>query len=122
MTVVIVEPGRAPYRNEAEDALEAMQSIVGGYIQAVYPFEEHVALVCAEEAKLNGLPPNRALRDEEGRIYDIICGTFFLCSAPPDSDNFESLTEEQIDRYTHLFRRPEVFLRINGEIVAIPIT
>lgn len=122
MTVVIVEPGRAPYRNEAEDALEAMQSIVGGYIQAVYPFEEHVALVCAEEAKLNGLPPNRALRDEEGRIYDIVCGTFFLCSALPDSESFESLTEKQVDRYTRLFRYPEVFLRVNGEIVAVPVT
>ena len=121
MTVLIVEPGRAPYRKEIEDGLDAMQSIVGGLIQAVYPFEEPVALVCAEEAKLDGLPPNRALRDEEGQIYDIVCGTFFLCSAPPDSENFESLTEEQIDRYTHLFRHPEVFLQINGEIVAIPV-
>ena len=122
MTILIVEPGRAPYRKEVEDSLEAMQSIVGGLIQAVFPFDvEPVALVCNEEAKLDDLPPNRALRDEEGQIYDIICGTFFLCYAPPDSENFESLTEEQIDRYTRLFLHPEVFLRVNGEIVAIPV-
>ena len=54
-------------------------------------------------------------------MYDIICGTFFLCAAPPDSENFESLTEEQIDRYTRLFRYPEVFLRFNGRIVAVPV-
>ena len=123
MTVLIIEPGRAPYRKKIEDGLEAMQFIVGGLIQAVFPFDlEPVALVCNEEAKLDGLPPNRALRDEEGRIYDIVCGTFFLCSAPPDSENFESLTEEQVERYTCLFQHPEVFLRVNGEIVAIPIT
>ena len=123
MTVLIVEPGKEPYRNEVEDTLEAIQFIVGGLIQAVFPFDlEPVALVCNEEAKLDGLPPNRALRDEEGQIYDIVCGVFFLCSAPPDSENFESLTEEQIDRYTRLFRHPEVFLRVNGEIVAVPVT
>ena len=121
MTVLIVEPGKAPYRSEAEDTLGAMQSIVVGLIQTVYPFEEPVALVCNEEAKLEGLPPNRALRDEEGIIYDIICGTFFLCSAPPDSESFASLTEEQVVRYNRLFHRPEVFLRVNGEIVAIPV-
>ena len=121
MTILIVEPDRAPCCNEIEDGLENMQSIVGGYIQAVYPFEEPVALVCNEEAKLEDLPSNRALRDEEGRIYDIICGTFFLCSAPPDSEIFESLTEEQVDRYTRLFQHPEVFLRVNGKLVAVPV-
>ena len=52
---------------------------------------------------------------------DLICGTFFLCSAPPDSENFESLTEEQMERYTKRFQRPEVFLRVNGEIVVVPV-
>ena len=122
MNILVVEPGKTPYRKDVGDSLEAMQSIVGGLIQAVFPFNvEPVALVCNEEAKLDDLPPNRALRDEEGQIYDIICGTFFLCYAPPDSENFESLTEEQIDRYTRLFLHPEVFLRVNGEIVAIPV-
>ena len=29
-------------------------------------------MICNEEGKLLGLPLNRALRDEEGEIYDII--------------------------------------------------
>ena len=62
-----------------------------------------------------------ALREEDGNVYDIICGTFFLCSTPPDSENFESLTEEQMERYTKRFQRPEVFLRVNGEIMAVPV-
>ena len=121
MNILLIEPNQAPRPCTTTDALEAIQHIVGGPIQAVYPFEESIALVCNEEAKLEGLPPNRALRDETGEIYDIICGTFFLCSAPPDSESFESLTEEQIDRYTQLFQHPEVFLRFNGRIVAVPV-
>ncbi len=121
MNILLIEPNQAPRPHTTTDALEAMQNIVGGPIQAVYPFEEPVALICNEEAKLDGMPPNRALRGEDGNMYDIICGTFFLCAAPPDSESFESLTEEQIDRYTQLFRYPEVFLRFNGRIVAVPI-
>lgn len=56
--------------------LESLQHEVGGYIQAVYPFEEPVAIVCNEEAKLEGLPLNRALRDEDGDIYDIVARYF----------------------------------------------
>ena len=121
MRILLIEPNRIPRPCNNPDTLEAMQQIVGGPIQAVYPFEEPVALVCNEEAKLESLPPNRALRNEDGNMYDIVCGTFFLCAAPPDSESFESLTEEQIDRYTRLFQRPEIFFRVNGEIVAVPV-
>ena len=121
MRILLIEPNRPPRPYTIDDTLEAMQHIVGGPIQAVYPFEEPVALVCNEEAKLEGLSPNRALHDEIGTVYDIICGTFFLCSVPPDSENFESLTEDQMERCTKRFQRPEIFLRINGEIVALPV-
>ena len=109
MTVLLVEPGSVPRRAEIGDTLEDMQNVVGGLIQAVYPFEEPVALICNEEGKLLGLPLNRSLRDEAGQVYDIVAGTFFLCAAPPDSENFESLSEEQLTRYQELFRNPELF-------------
>ena len=121
MRILLIEPNRPPRLCNTVDELEAMQHIVGGPIQAIYLFDEPVALVCNEEAKLEGLPPNRALRDEDGNVYDIICGTFFLCSAPPDSESFESLTDEQMEWYTKRFQRPEIFLRVNGEIVAVPV-
>ncbi len=120
MKVLIVAPGKVPYVKEIANTLEAMQEIVGGYIQAVYPFPDEVALVCNEEGKLEGLPLNRALRDEVGEIYDIISGTFFLCAAPADSENFESLSEKQIEKYSALFHNPELFLNIDGHIVCLP--
>ena len=83
--------------------------------------EEPVALICNEEGKLNGLPLNRALWDEDGNLYDIISGTFFLCAAPPDAENFQSLSEEQLLYYEERFRCPEMFLNVNGKLVCLPI-
>ena len=121
MNILLIEPNQAPRPHTTTNTLKAMQHIVGGPIQAVYPFDEPVALVCNEEAKLTGLPPNRALRDKDGNLYDIICGTFFLCAAPPDNEHFESLTDEQIARYTQLYRKPELFLRMGEELFAVPM-
>ena len=59
---------------------------------------------------------NRSLRlEDSGAIYDVIAGTFFLCAAPPDSEHFESLTEEQLTRYTERFRNPEFFVPKGAE-------
>ena len=78
-----------------------MQEIVGGHIEAIYPYEEQVAVIANEEGKLLGLPYNRPLLDEHGVPYDIICGTFFLAGL--GREIFTSLTEDQIHRYKELF-------------------
>ena len=120
MLVLMIKPGKAPRRMELGHSLAEMQKAVGGSIQILYPFGEPVALVCNEEGKLLRLPSNRALRDESGAVYDIVCGDFFLCGAPPDSDTLGSLTEEQISRYERRFARPELFLNIGGHIICLP--
>ena len=122
MRVLVVEPEHRPEVKEIDDSLKEMQGIVGGYIQAIYPFEEPVALVCNDEGKLMNLPANRGLRDKDGQIYDIVFGTFFLCGAPADSDHFTSLTTEQIERYRKQFYTPEMFWGMDGHIVCIPLT
>ena len=78
MTVLCVKPGKKPACIEIEAGLDALQRAVGGYIEAVYPHEDPVALIVNEEGKLNGLPLNRALRDEDNDIYDIVAGLFWL--------------------------------------------
>jgi len=79
MKVLMIEPGKKPRKAEIDGSLQGMQQVVGGYTQAIYPFEDPVALICNEEGKILDLPFNRALRDEDGDIYDIVSGTFFLC-------------------------------------------
>ena len=111
MRVLIVEPLKKPYECEIHSNLDSMQKVVGGYIQAVYPFEdEELAAICNEEGKLVGLPFNRALRDENGTIYDVIVGTFFLCRAPMDSETFDSLTDKQMEFCTKRFDKIQMLL------------
>lgn len=71
--VVLVEPGKLARIAKVGTTLDAMQRTVGGDIEAYYPFEEQVCIVCNEEGKINGLPLNRAIRDADtGDIADII--------------------------------------------------
>ena len=111
MRILLVEPGKEPVLKEIDGSLKSMQKIVGGTIQVLYPFEEPVALICNDEGKLLGLPLNRALRDENGQIYDIVAGTFFLCGAPEGSDRLESIPERLIKTYQKRFPTPEIFIR-----------
>ena len=120
MRVIVVEPRKKPMVQDIGSDLESMQKIVGGPIQAVYPFDEPVALICNEEGKLLNLPLNRALRDDEGNVYDIISGTFFVCAAPPDSDRFTSLTDQQVKTYMERFAMPEMFLNVGGALFVLP--
>ena len=120
MKIIVVEPQKKPVVQEIDAGLEAMQKIVGGSIQAVYPFDEPVALICNEEGKLLNLPLNRALRDDEGNVYDIISGTFFLCAAPPDSNHFAGLTDQQVKTYMEWFAMPEMFLNVGGNLFVLP--
>ena len=121
MKILVVEPMRVPYEKEIAPSLAEMQAVVGGTIQTIYPFEEPVALICNDEAKLLGLPLNRALYDGNGRIYDVVAGTFFLCEAPLDSSSFASLNDTEVQRFKHRFRHPELFVRGGSHVVAIQI-
>lgn len=119
MRILLVEPGKQPVLKEIDGSLKSMQEIVGGTIQALYPFEEPVALICNDEGKLLGLPLNRALRDETGQIYDIIAGTFFLCGAPEGGDSFENLSEDQIRIFSTRYVWTEHFIRLNEDIICL---
>ena len=116
---VVVEPGTKPEIKEIDSSLEGLQALVGGYIQAVYPYEDPVGIVCNEEAKLEGLPLNRALRDADGEIYDIVAGTFAIVGLTDDS--FGSLDSELALKYAKLFEQPEQFAKLGDRIVAIPM-
>ena len=121
MRILVIEPERRPEVREINDSLKAMQDIVGGYIQAIYPFDAPVALVCNDEGKLMNLPANRALRNKDGQMYDIVFGTFFLCGTPTDSDHFTSLAPEQVEQYRERFYTPEMFWGMDGHIVCLPL-
>ena len=117
--VVMLECGKVARCEEINNSLESMQKIVGGLIEAVYPFEDEVCIICNDEGKLQGLPFNRALYDDKGNIYDIISGTAFICGCK--NEYFSSLTEEQINHYCKKFEFPERFALINGQLRSFPV-
>jgi len=106
--VLVIEPQKKPYVKCIENTLKSLQNEVGGCIQAVYPWEDEVAIVADDEAKLKDKSLNRALLDEDGRVYDIIAGTFLIVGLAEES--FCSLTDELAEKFANLFENPEMFL------------
>ena len=119
MTVLIVRPAEKPEVVEIEHTLETLQGIVGGYIDRAYPFfdDDNAAIIFNDEGKINGCRLNRVLYDEDGDIYDVVAGTFIVAGLT--TEDFGSLTEEQLKKYAKRFRFPEVFMRINDNILAV---
>lgn len=119
LRVLLVEPDEHPKVVEIGTELEDLQNAVGGNIEVVYPFADPVGLIVNDEGKINGLPLNRALRDEDKEIYDIIAGPFLVAGLSEDS--FASLSEEQISKFEALFHQPEFFVRMGHSIMALPV-
>lgn len=118
--VVLVEPGKQARIADIEASLEGYYRAIGAdTIQAAYPFEEEVCIICDDEGKLTGRQLNRALRYEDTKeIYDIVAGTFFVCSCK--ETRYTSLSTDQQRRYLEQFKWPETFFNINGKIAAVP--
>ncbi len=93
--VLKIEPGELPAVKEIGNDLHSLQAEVGGLIECI-SFPSGCVVVCNEEGKLNGMPPNRRLG------ADIICGPFFVCDTTYDGD-FTSLSKSKIAEYSQLF-------------------
>lgn len=118
--VIIVEPNEYPVVKEINNDLKRLQNIVGGYIEVIYPFkDDEVVVIANEEGKMNGMPLNRGIFDD-GNLIDIVAGTFIICYAPTESENFESLPENLIKKYCEMFKNPECFFHTNEGIFVIP--
>ena len=98
--MLIIEPHKAPYEAVIPDKLESLQEAVGGYIEITYPFEDNAIVISNEESKLTGMDGNRRVN---GQIY---AGPM-LISADDGSGELTDLTDEQITKYTEMFRNPE---------------
>lgn len=117
ITVLVVEPEKKPYVKSIPSGLTSLQHEVGGYIQAIYPWDDPCAIICDEEAKLNGKQLNRALRDEAGHIYDVIAGTFLVVGL--GKENFASLESTYVQKYAKLFATPELFFWDDEKLIVV---
>ena len=119
LSVLKIAPGQYPQQVEIDNDLKALQQAVGGSIGASYPFEDPVAIVYNDDGKLMGLPLNRALRDENGEMYDAVAGTFLVVGL--GEEDFASLTPELAQKYEQLFHQPEAFLKLGNRLLVLPV-
>ena len=119
LSVLKIAPGQYPQQVEIDNDLKALQQAVGGSIGASYPFADPVAIVYNDNRKLMGLPLNRALRDENGQMYDAVAGTFLVVGL--GEEDFASLTPELAQKHEQLFHQPEAFLKLGNRLLVLPV-
>lgn len=123
--VIVCRPGERAEVVEIDEELKPMQELVGGHIQEYMPFLnpkeeldderiEDIAIICDVEGKLKEKEWNRAIRDNDGKVLDVIAGTFFICYAPLDSERFMSLPPDLEQEFLQKFLLPERFISRNG--------
>ena len=111
INILVVEPGKAPRPAKVENTLETFAKIVGGPVEAGCYLPQRVMLICQENGKQRGLPPNRA----NPRAGDYIAGTFLLCGF--EDDSFISLTPAQQMEFQEYFAKPGEFMLVGTETV-----
>lgn len=126
---LLVEPHRTPEIIIIDPALDSLQDIVGGDIALCSPFNDDVAIICNEEGKVDGMPPNRAIYEggecgfcyRNRKVSDIIHGTFLVVYTPGESEKLESMPLELVIKYAKRFLYPEAFLHIGNDVLVFPI-
>lgn len=117
ITFVLVETNQEPVIEKAFDVNDYFKNAVGGMRSEFYLKEDSVAIIFDNAAADRNIP-NRAFRDKDGRVSDVISGTFMIVGF--DGKDYVSLTREQIDRYSERFKIPDIIMRYNGELLAVP--
>lgn len=119
ITVLLCQPGKTAEVTKIPNTLRSLQEQVGGYIEAVYPSSDPIALIVNEEGKIHGLPLNRALYTEDGQMYDIVAGPMMVVGLT--EEDFGSLRGDLLEKYTEKFKHPERFMQFGDQIMAFKI-
>lgn len=121
MRVVIVEPGEPARVADIEHSLASFQKVVGGSVECYDNFSEDCVIVGVSEGELGSEPiMNRAIATPDGKLRDVLCGTFFICGISAANKAFEGLNDEQAVYYAEMFKTPHTFkFDKNGIVVDI---
>ena len=90
MRILVVRKDDNPVIRNVPHSLSVFQTLVGGRIEVVEPFENNVVLVCDESGRINGKPINRIINDNMD-----ICGDFFLCGH--DGEGLTDFPEDMVE-------------------------
>lgn len=111
INILVVEPGKPPRPAQVESSLDTFAKVVGGPVEVSCFLPQRVLLICQENGRQRGLPPNR----ENPQAGDYIAGTFLLCGF--EDDSFISLTSAQQMEFQSRFAKPGEFMMIGADTV-----
>ena len=91
MKVIVKAPNNPAIEVEIENELEALQGIVGGYIECV-PLTYETLIICNEEGKIHNLPYNFSTP------MDHIMGTVIICGEEGEDFADVPITIEEFNK------------------------
>lgn len=114
MTVLVKKPNMPAEVAEMDNTLEALQQVVGGTIECVYPFKAPIAIIVNDGGKLLGMDANFVLA-AEGEPYDLVVGTAIIAGL--SEDDFQSLDADSIESFSRFLNKPQIYCLINNKII-----
>lgn len=119
MKAIYIRVGKPAVVIDIQDDYRKMrEAIACDCISFAYPFEDNAAIVCDDEGKLYGKKYSVVL-SYNGEAYDTINGDCLIVGTDINSGRCVSLTAEQIEKYLHQYRMPQVVVKMpNGQYVA----
>lgn len=106
LKAIVIEPGCDPEVVEMDTSLKSMQKAVGGWLEAVYGYDDDgdmvAAFFCNEEGKLLGLPVNVAATHlwhgmSQYAISDMLCGPVVVLGPPDENGDETSVPDFVVD-------------------------
>lgn len=99
MRVIVKEPAQSPVMVTIDGSLEALQKLVGGYIEHVR-FSDKVGILVDEEGKLKDLAPNFFLPS----VRDELAGTVVFVGEA--GEEFTDVPDEEASLIMRAFEIP----------------
>lgn len=115
--ILVVEPGRPPRPARVAYSLDTFSQLVGGELSMGCFLPQRVMLLYNEDARRQGLPPNRY----SPHMKECISGTFLLCGLS-DEDGFCSLSPAQQDEFQRFFASPGEFMMLGTDSICTSFT
>ena len=99
ITILMVPSGKPPKPRIVENSMRAIKQMMGGFVDS-YLLEDHTIMIGIRRKQLDQTEPNRTIYDEKGHSRQTVYGDFFLCNLSESGQDFESLSPEQIKKYS----------------------
>lgn len=104
---IVMRPGEEAEETMLTGSFEDLMELVDGVPEFTYPLSDTICFVSNDCAKINQLPLNRAIRNEEGKIVDIYAGTILAFHIEEERDDWGDLTDAEVELILERYGKAE---------------